>query len=330
MEEDKVSIVVAIYKSEKFLDKLIKSIIAQTYKNLEVFLVDDGSPDNSDEICDRYAEQDDRLHVIHKKNGGACEARNVGMEHCTGKYLTIIDGDDWLAQDYVEYLVNLIKMPGVDMALTDNIFTTRDQVQNEEDHVQVITPEEATVQLICKLDIGPWNKLYKLDNIRKNNISFSVPWSGEGLYFTVMAAQHSKKIAMGHRKIYNYRMNNAGSGLTHYNVQMGTNALWNIKHIGECLVVRTKRTTNAVNWHIWKNNYFTLTLIVGSKTEEENKELVNECIRYLRQHAFSAISKSEFGFRRKLGMIHIALDPMGCARKEIQMKNEALANDTME
>ena len=330
MEEDKVSIVVAIYKSEKFLDKLIESIINQTYKNLEVILVDDGSPDSSGEICDRFAAHDERLHVIHKKNGGACEARNVGISHCTGRYLSVIDGDDWLAPDYVEYLVNLMKMPDVDMAMTDCIFTTRDQVQNNEDHIKIIDPEEATVQLICKLDIGPWNKLYRLDLIREKNLTFSVPWSGEGLYFTVMAAQYSRKIAMGHRKIYNYRLNNAGSGLTHYNVVMGTNALWNIKHTGECIIHKTKRTTNAVNWHIWKNNYFILTLIIGSKTEEENAELERKCIENIKRDAFSAISHSEFSIKQKLGMCRIAINPMGCAKREIEEKNAALAVDTME
>ena len=330
MEEDKVSIVVAIYKSEKFLDKLIKSIIAQTYKNIEVFLVDDGSPDRSGEICDKYVAQDDRLHVIHKKNGGACEARNVGMEHCTGKYLAIIDGDDWLAPDYVEYLVKLIKMSGVDMSMTDQIFTTRDQVQNKEDSIKMLTSEEATCLLVCKLPIGPWNKLYKLDLIRKNNLSFSVPWSGEGLYFTVMASQYSRKSAMGHRKIYNYRLNNAGSGLTHYNVEMGTNALWNIKHTGSCLIHTNQKTTDAINWHIWKNHYFILTLIVGSQTEEENKELEKECIAYLKQNIWKVFFRCDVGKRERLRMLAIAANPLGMARREIKKKNEALAKDTME
>ena len=103
----KVSIIVAIYNSAKFLDKLITSIIDQTYKNIEVILVDDGSPDNSGEICDKYAALDSRIKVLHKKNGGACDARNKGLEMVTGEYLSIIDGDDWLEPDYVEYLLKI-------------------------------------------------------------------------------------------------------------------------------------------------------------------------------------------------------------------------------
>ena len=78
-EEYKVSLIVAVYNSAPFLDKLITSIVNQTYRNIEIILVDDGSPDNSGEICDTYASKDDRISVIHKKNGGTCEARNYGL-----------------------------------------------------------------------------------------------------------------------------------------------------------------------------------------------------------------------------------------------------------
>ncbi len=128
---EKVSAIVAIYKSEKFLPKLIDSIINQTWQNLEILLVDDGSPDNSGAICDDYASRDDRIRVIHKKNGGACEARNVGLAEATGEYILIIDGDDWLELDYVAYLMNLIHQTGAEMAMTDKIFTTRDREQTK-------------------------------------------------------------------------------------------------------------------------------------------------------------------------------------------------------
>ena len=121
---EKVSLIVAIYKSEKFLPKLLDSIVSQTWQNLEILLMDDGSPDNSGLICDQYASKDSRIHVVHRKNGGACEARNDGLSRATGDYILVIDGDDWLEPDYVEYLMNLIHKTGADMAMTDSIFTT--------------------------------------------------------------------------------------------------------------------------------------------------------------------------------------------------------------
>ena len=240
---EKVSVIVAIYKSEKFLEKLINSIINQTWHNLEILLIDDGSPDGSGLICDKYANEDDRIIVIHKENGGACEARNVGLEHATGEYVVIIDGDDWLELDYVEYLMNLIHQTGAEMAMTDHIFTTRDRIQITQDEVKKLSPEDAFCMIIYPIfPIGPWNKIYKTSMLKKNSITFSVPWSGEGLYFSSMAAQCSNYVALGHKKIYNYRLNNTGSGLTNYKLVMGTNALENIKNIGETRIVKTKRT----------------------------------------------------------------------------------------
>ena len=216
-EMKKVSIIVAIYKSEKFLDKLIDSIIKQSYKNIEIILVDDGSPDNSGSICDYYATRDERIRVIHKKNGGTCDARNTGLASATGDYIIIVDGDDWLAYDCVEYLMHLINETGSDMAFSDKVFTTRDQVQTKNDYIETWSPEDATAAILYPhMAIGPWNKIYSTELLRKNNITFSVPWFGEGLYFASTAAQHSNQVGVGHRKVYHYRLNNANSGLTNY------------------------------------------------------------------------------------------------------------------
>ena len=122
---DKVSIIVAIYKSANFLDKCISSITDQNYKNLEIILVDDGSPDNSGTICDQHAMKDNRIKVIHKKNGGTCDARNAGLAIATGDWIVIVDGDDWLSKDYVSYMMDMAHRTGAEMTMTDNIFTTR-------------------------------------------------------------------------------------------------------------------------------------------------------------------------------------------------------------
>ena len=91
-----VSIIVPIYNTEKYLRKCVDSILKQTYENLEVILVNDGSPDNSLEICREYERLDSRVKVINKKNGGLSSARNAGLEICTGKYITFVDSDDYL------------------------------------------------------------------------------------------------------------------------------------------------------------------------------------------------------------------------------------------
>lgn len=324
----KVSIVVAIYKSEKFLDKLIKSIINQTHKNIEVILVDDGSPDNSGAVCDKYAKQDSRIQVLHKKNGGACDARNKGMELVTGEYMSIIDGDDWLEPDYVEYLLKLCTETGSDMSMCKNIFTTRDRVQVNVDHIETLTPEEAAVQIIYpKIPIGPWAKLYKTSLIKDNHIDFNVPWSGEGHYFTAMAAQYANHVALGYRKVYDYRMNNSGSGLTHYNVVMGTNALWNTKNIGKKLVNPTKRLINAVKYHEWSNYHFILFLITATDSKEKYTKEYHECLAKTKSMLPCVLLHSEIGPRGKVHMILQTLFPIYFAKKELKRSQKALKKD---
>lgn len=102
-ENPLISVIVPIYKVEKYLQKCVQSIINQTYKNLEIILVDDGSPDNCGIICDKLAERDDRIRVIHKKNGGLSSARNAGIEIANGEYIGFVDSDD-----YIEEFLSLI------------------------------------------------------------------------------------------------------------------------------------------------------------------------------------------------------------------------------
>ena len=103
--EPLVSVIVPIYKVEKYLRQCVDSILAQTYTNLEVILVDDGSPDDCGAICDEYAAKDERVRVIHKENGGLSDARNVGLDAATGEYIAFVDSDDYLACDYIAELM---------------------------------------------------------------------------------------------------------------------------------------------------------------------------------------------------------------------------------
>ena len=103
--QPKISVIVPVYKTEGLLDRCVESIVGQTYKNLEIILVDDGSPDNCPAMCDEWAEKDSRIRVIHKENGGLCSARNAGMDIATGDYLGFVDSDDCIEPDMYQLLV---------------------------------------------------------------------------------------------------------------------------------------------------------------------------------------------------------------------------------
>ena len=105
--KDKVSVVVPIYNVEKYLPKCIETIQTQSYENLEIILVNDGSTDSCLKICEKYKKDDERIIIVNKKNGGLSDARNYGIEKATGKWITFIDSDDYVEKDYIETLINL-------------------------------------------------------------------------------------------------------------------------------------------------------------------------------------------------------------------------------
>ena len=100
-----ISVIIPVYNVERYLDECIKSIVNQTYENLEIILVDDGSPDNCPRMCDDWAKKDERIRVIHKENGGLASARNAGMNICTGEYISFVDSDDWMELNAYESLL---------------------------------------------------------------------------------------------------------------------------------------------------------------------------------------------------------------------------------
>ncbi len=115
--EKLISVIVPIYKVENYLDKCIESIVAQTYKSLEIILVDDGSPDRCPEMCDEWAKRDSRIRVIHKKNGGLSDARNAGIDAASGDFISFIDSDDYIAPGTYERLTDAIESAGADMCI---------------------------------------------------------------------------------------------------------------------------------------------------------------------------------------------------------------------
>ena len=116
MGELKISVIVPVYKVEEYLDRCVKSIVEQTHKNLEIILVDDGSPDNCPAICDSWAEKDRRIKVIHKENGGLCSARNAGMDIATGDFIGFVDSDDVIDCDMYQLLIENAVSSGADIS----------------------------------------------------------------------------------------------------------------------------------------------------------------------------------------------------------------------
>ena len=167
----KVSIIVPIYNVEKYLSKCIESILSQTYKNIEIILVDDGSPDNSPQICDEYAKKDDRIIVIHKANGGVSSARNAGLDIATGKYIGFVDPDDYIMNDIGE-IINILGKSNYDIAISGYNRVDEDgNILKEVKWKQCIINEYEIIKNIFDyrkgLGIRPsvWNKIFTKKSI---------------------------------------------------------------------------------------------------------------------------------------------------------------------
>lgn len=171
MDIEKISIVVPVYNSQKTLAKCIDSLLEQTYHNIEIILVDDGSRDDSVEICLAYKERDNRINVIRKKNGGVSSARNTGIGVATGKFIMFCDSDDWVENDWCETLVKLY-VPG-SLVMCGYYCHYEDFTQwiGQNINLQIIPKEDF---LLTKTwgGFAPWNKLFCLDEIKVNEIQF--------------------------------------------------------------------------------------------------------------------------------------------------------------
>ena len=133
MNNDLVSIIVPVYNVEKYIEKCLNSLFGQTYRELDIILVDDGSTDKSGELCDRLAKMDKRVRVIHKKNGGLSDARNRGIDAAKGRYITFIDSDDYVSGNYIWHLYKLLIESQADIAITRAIKIYEKEEAGKED-----------------------------------------------------------------------------------------------------------------------------------------------------------------------------------------------------
>lgn len=162
-----ISIIIPIYKVEPYLRRCLDSIVNQTYTNLEIILVDDGSPDGCPAICDEYATKDKRIIVIHKENGGLSDARNAGLDICKGKYISFVDSDDWVADCYIEILFDSIKKYNADISVCKfkkTAYSINLRTDKIESSFQVLSSLEAVKKLWTPDSpyFGTaWAKLYK-------------------------------------------------------------------------------------------------------------------------------------------------------------------------
>ena len=170
--KDLISVIVPIYNVEKYIDKCLNSIVNQTYKNIEIILIDDGSTDTSVLKCNNWEKKDNRIKVIHKKNEGLAQARNTGISYATGNYITFIDSDDYIDSKMLEKLYNAINKTNSEISACKYVKINKNKKVNLNYSAEIIefTNKEAIIDLLKETNISnyAWNKLFKKELFKRN------------------------------------------------------------------------------------------------------------------------------------------------------------------
>ncbi len=201
----KVSVIVPVYKAEKYLRKCVDSLLAQTFRDFEVLLVDDGSPDRSGEICDEYARQDRRVRVFHKANGGVSSARQCGLDNAWGEYTIHADPDDWVEPDMLEELYGKAKTENADMVICDYYVNDNRGQRYVTQRPSALDHETVLRELFQQLHGSCCNKLVKRACYKEFNVQFPEGISFcEDLYVAVSLLIHPLKVAYLSQAFYHY------------------------------------------------------------------------------------------------------------------------------
>jgi len=213
-----ISVLVPIFRIEKYLPKCIDSLLDQSFVNFELILVNDGSPDSCPEICDDYSKIDSRIKVIHKENGGLVSARKEGLKHAVGKYISFVDGDDWVDKYYLDTLFKLAEINCADLVVTghfrefdgktETIKPRKAGIYNASEIESLIIPKAIYNGKFCEHDISTylWNKLFRRELL--NDVLFDVPNEivmGEDAAITYSYLSISKSLVISEIPLYYYR-----------------------------------------------------------------------------------------------------------------------------
>lgn len=216
-EEKLISVIIPVYNVEKYLERCIISVIKQTYKKLEIILVDDGSTDNSGILCDKIASVDYRIIVIHKKNGGLSSARNVGLEKASGDFVTFIDSDDWIELDTYAYMMNIIDKYHVEIVDIEcqYAYSNYDPIRKTEENLEIYREKDVLwnyfdrgLRLQNSAPYSVWRKIYKKEVI--NCHTFPEGKNSEDLLFNYEVLKKTNSIAISHLIKYHYFQNTNG------------------------------------------------------------------------------------------------------------------------
>lgn len=279
---DLVSVIVPVYNAEQFLARCLNSVLNQSYEKLEVILINDGSTDNSQKICEEFAEKDVRVKLINQENSGPSVARNKGIDLANGKYISFVDADDYLEKNMIEKMINYIEQD-VELVISGyNRIFKKDDVNEIQEinyyHIINMTFDD----FLQRFDVlfkdyyinYLWNKLYLNEIIKTNNINFnkSINW-GEDLIFNIEYLNYCNEISIISNSLYNYIDFNEDSITNNYNINIYYNRKEMYQEVRSFLL---KNNAYKANKEIVENKYFESVIAFLSSSYLHKEDIDNE------------------------------------------------------
>lgn len=303
--EEKISVIVPVYNVEQYLERCVESIINQTYKNLEIILVNDGSTDNSGKLCDELAKKDDRIKVIHKENGGLSDARNTGIEVAESELIGFIDSDDYIDKDMYEVLYNNLRNTNSDLSMCAlyDVFNNIIPPQVKQVDILELTSQEA-IKMVMEakiLSVTAVNKLYKKDLF--SDLKFELGKIAEDAFIMIKLLDKCEKVVATNEKKY-YYIHRENSITTQKFSPKFLNVIeayeQNYKIIENNYPELLQVAQTRMNWA-----YFYVLDKLLLDDNYEDKDLENKLVKYLKYNKKNILNDRLFTRGRKIGFLSL-------------------------
>lgn len=314
----KISFIVPIFNVERYIKVCVESIQSQTYENIEIILINDGSQDKCGEIIDEISQNDSRIKVIHQVNKGVSSARNAGLKVATGDYILFVDGDDYVDPDYATSFVNLIERYNTPMAFSYSFACDNYAPKIKQDRTGIISAQVACEQLyLDKIGVAVWNKIYQREFLEINNLLFNPDyWFAEGMTFNIECFMRCESIAVMDQSVYHQRTNPL-SAVRKFNLESwkcGRKAMEYQRHLIQGM---NKNVIDAWNYHYRQYNYSILCGIIKSRSEQQYSEEINKCIDGLR-HNLTYPLIVNISLKGKVKCILSSIMPIAMAKRDVK------------
>lgn len=302
-----ISIIVPVYKVEPYLRKCVDSILAQTFTDFEVILVDDGSPDNSGKICDEYASKDSRVRVIHKKNGGLSSARNAGIDVARGKYLGFVDSDDYIEKDMYELLYDNIVKEQADLSICGvyDLYANREPKILKTQYMVLSKIEAMKMILEAKVvSVQAWNKLYKKEIF--DTIRYPEGVITEDAAVILPVLDKTEKVVIDtQQKYYYFHRENSITSSRFGEKDLDTINVWKENEIW--IKERHPELSSVAHTRTCWAHFIVLDKIVISN-RERNYKGTKEILNFLRSNYFFILKNQYFTRNRKIAATVLQLN----------------------